>query len=338
VSLGITIRSLRPLVALLRAHGENPDPLLVEAGIDPARLSDPSARISDAAAASVWRRAVEATGDPHLGLHVAELVDVRAFQHLDFETEYVLFQLAAVSATVDEALERLGRFFPLSYGSHRLVLARSAARVEARIEPSAPLPPAMIDHALAWIARALCLGAAVPVAPLEVQLTHSMARVDEHVRVFGGPVRFGASVNALVLHPDAMSAPMGGHRPALAERLVERCEAQARELDLAPLADRVRRVVTDDPGVTSERIAARLGMSVRTLARRLRSEGTSVQALIDEARAALAHRYLVVERLPIYEVANRLSFSEPSTFHRAFRRWYGCAPSEYGRLASVERS
>jgi AraC-like DNA-binding protein len=72
-------------------------------------------------------------------------------------------------------------------------------------------------------------------------------------------------------------------------------------------------------------------MSARSLQRRLGDEGTSFDAVIDELRRDLAHRYLADPRIAIAEVAYLLGFSEPSAFHRAFKRWTGATPSEARR-------
>ena len=68
-------------------------------------------------------------------------------------------------------------------------------------------------------------------------------------------------------------------------------------------------------------------MSRTTLYRRLKAEGTSFQALLDEVRSTLAAQLLQQPGRSISEVAYNLGFSEPAAFHRAYRRWYGEAPS-----------
>jgi AraC-like DNA-binding protein len=78
-----------------------------------------------------------------------------------------------------------------------------------------------------------------------------------------------------------------------------------------------------------ETLSQRLGLSARTLQRRLREEGTSHQDLLDEVRSELSRRYLLEPELAICEVAYLLGFSEPSAFHRAFRRWTGVTPKAF---------
>ena len=78
-----------------------------------------------------------------------------------------------------------------------------------------------------------------------------------------------------------------------------------------------------------------LRLSRRTLQRRLRDEGTSLQQIVDEARRHLASRMLTQEGLGIAEVAFALGFSEPGGLYRAFKRWTGMTPAAYRRAAAV---
>ncbi|WP_290883145.1 helix-turn-helix transcriptional regulator [Fischerella sp.] len=71
----------------------------------------------------------------------------------------------------------------------------------------------------------------------------------------------------------------------------------------------------------------------RQLQRELQAEGTSYQQLLDETRKELALRHLQNLDTPIHDVAFLLGFSEPSAFHRAFKRWTGQTPRVY-RLSS----
>jgi AraC-like DNA-binding protein len=78
-----------------------------------------------------------------------------------------------------------------------------------------------------------------------------------------------------------------------------------------------------------------LRLSPRTLQRRLREEGTSLQQIVDETRRHLASRMLIESELGIAKVASALGFSEPAGLHRAFKRWTGMTPAAYRRAAAV---
>jgi YesN/AraC family two-component response regulator len=83
---------------------------------------------------------------------------------------------------------------------------------------------------------------------------------------------------------------------------------------------------------TLEHLSRRLHMSARTLHRRLAEERTTFRSVVMMLRQELAERGLREPHLPIGEIAFRLGFSEPSAFHRAFKRWTGWQPLAYRRV------
>ena len=101
---------------------------------------------------------------------------------------------------------------------------------------------------------------------------------------------------------------------------------------LDSMSDRVRTLLLAElrggnPSLVT--IAEQIGTSPRTLRRRLGDEGASFQALLDELRMSLSDRYLGEEKLTATAVAMLLGFSSASSFHRAFKRWYGTNPERY---------
>ena len=84
----------------------------------------------------------------------------------------------------------------------------------------------------------------------------------------------------------------------------------------------------------NEAVASTLGLSSRTLRRRLAELGCTFSDLVDEARQELACDALQRPQCSIKEVAYALGFAEPSAFHRAFKRWMGVTPREF-QMAAV---
>jgi AraC-like DNA-binding protein len=153
-----------------------------------------------------------------------------------------------------------------------------------------------------------------------------------HESFFGCPVRFGEEQNAMQLQQEDLALPL----PSADEKLGEYLRSRA-NLALQQRGDphesqltRIRQIMAEElqKGVPSvEQVAKRLATSGRTLRRRLDAEGTSFRVLLDETRARLAEGYVQDERMPLSEVAFLLGFSEPSAFHRAFKRWTNTTPS-----------
>jgi AraC-like DNA-binding protein len=80
---------------------------------------------------------------------------------------------------------------------------------------------------------------------------------------------------------------------------------------------------------TVEEVADALHFSVRTLCRRLVSEGTTFQAIKDEVRRDIAIQRLTRSDDPIAAIAYDVGFDNPTAFHRAFRNWTGSTPAAY---------
>lgn len=96
--------------------------------------------------------------------------------------------------------------------------------------------------------------------------------------------------------------------------------------------DQVRSVLSSLLTVGDVRIdtvARRLATTPRTLQRRLSRAGTSFDTLCDEVRKRAAQNYLADSTLTIAEVTYLLGYSEPTAFHRAFKRWHGTTPSAF---------
>lgn len=133
-------------------------------------------------------------------------------------------------------------------------------------------------------------------------------------------------------HADWARALKGGN-PRLRATLEAHATELQRELSQAEgLGARARAAIAQslregEPRI--DEVARRLGMTARTLQRRLQDESLGFTALVDAARLHLARRYLVDASLTISEVSFALGYSEPSAFTRAFKRWTGSAPVEY---------
>jgi len=80
--------------------------------------------------------------------------------------------------------------------------------------------------------------------------------------------------------------------------------------------------------VSAQTVADRLRVSTRSLQRKLKDEGTSFQAILDETRAALALVYLRDQKLGTEETSFLLAYRDPNSFYRAFNDWTGMTPAQ----------
>lgn len=333
----VALRTLRPLAGHLRAVGVEPARFFGELGIDLAGLLDPGASIPMPQHLEIWRRAEERLRDPNLGLHVLERLELRLLERVQHETEWVVLQMFVLSPTLEQGLARFARYFPATFYGSEITITRASKVVEIRHQVlGAPqLPRSFAEFILGLLARLIHEIAAVPVRPRRIAFAHAApSSLDSARRIL--PVRpdYAAEGSLIALDAGDLAAPIRAPNPVLLAGL-ERQGDQilARQPPLGSLVEQVRALITAGLGEgnpSAEAIADALQMSVRTLSRRLQGFGTSHRALYDEIRGALARRSLEEGRA-VHEVARALGFSEVSAFHRAFRRWFGCSPSEFIR-------
>jgi len=174
----------------------------------------------------------------------------------------------------------------------------------------------------------------VAFSPRAVHFKHApRGDVSIHEAHFGCPVYFGSERDALLVSDAMLAAPNKLGDKTIAEFFDRHLDKElAQVADHSDLEQRVRMAVADklSEGVPSiSEIAANLGMSARTLQRRLSAEGQSFQGLVDLARQNLAKQLLRDTHYSLVEVAFLTGYSEQSAFTRAFRRWAGQTPRSY---------
>jgi AraC-like DNA-binding protein len=186
---------------------------------------------------------------------------------------------------------------------------------------------ALTHRAINWaIRRPLCLQ--------RVDLPHGRPRgnTDYHV-MFGAPVEFSASRAALIFDSAALSEPIVRDQEDVEKFLRDSPSGMIAQFDFySSHSDRVRRIIEARLGgrhCTADEIAAGVGMSRQTLRRRLREENTSVTDIKEDVLREAAMASLAKGDETIAALSDRLGFSEPSAFTRAFRRWTGEPPTRY---------
>lgn len=167
--------------------------------------------------------------------------------------------------------------------------------------------------------------------PLRCTLTHTREKQDKSYleQAWGVPVEFAAERYSLLLGaalPDTMAAQ---HR--VAPLLGPLHHLMTREFPGQSVTERCENLLNTCLGVTSptrEIVAALMNMSVSSLQRRLREEGTSFKDLLDEVRKVRARQLMAEQSVTTSEAAFLLSYQSAGQFFKAFRRWYGITPAE----------
>jgi AraC-like DNA-binding protein len=153
------------------------------------------------------------------------------------------------------------------------------------------------------------------------------------LRFVGTKVEFDADVDQFALNLDARELPLIHADPHLNDLLLKYCEAAlvGRSGDMSQLRTRVENAISSllpHGRVLVDDVARRLGMSERTLARKLSDEGLNFTEILQQLRHDLAIRYLDDRNLHVSKIAWLLGFQEVSAFTHAFKRWTGKTPRE----------
>jgi len=175
--------------------------------------------------------------------------------------------------------------------------------------------------------------------PLEVHLQHKAPPVTlDHARYFGCPVRFNSDRDALLIANTTLSRANRLGDEGITRFLLGHLEQElAKVAGTQSISRRIRDVLVRalSEGVPKmEEVARRLGMSARSLHRRLAEDGLSFQVLTEETRKDLAIALLKQDQYSLAEVAFLTGFSEQSAFTRAFKRWLGETPAAYRKNRS----
>jgi len=322
------------VVDALTAEGVDGERLAMEAGLAPESLRLSGARVPAEAELTLLRLAREATGDRAFGLRIADFIHPGTF--------HVLLYAGLASDTVLDAYLRLVRFSRvlgdnLAYaleerGDVVVVVGRTRGRGLAY--------EAIEDTFLCAGARLARLFAGDDdLRPLRALVQRRELCDPERYRAaVGCPVVAGAPFTGLVFDRAAFARPLPGRNPAIAEEMDRVLAAFVDGLEPESMTVRATRTVSDvlaSRAPTKEGVARALGVSARSLQRRLAEEGTSFREVVDEARKRIATHHLHAHDLTITEVASRAGFDSLGAFSRAFRRWTGESPQ--GFRATVMR-
>lgn len=167
------------------------------------------------------------------------------------------------------------------------------------------------------------------------------ARNADLSRILHAPVTYGAQANELVFPARFISSPFQGSEPILFDEIRELAQALSFKNRGMPFIDRARYVIYAalfDTNIGQDVVARELGLSTRTLRRKLAQEGASYQQLLDDCRMEIAARELAIgKHVSLSQMALKLGYSEHSTFTRAFYRWAGMTPKLYRGIAARQQ-
>lgn len=304
--------------------------LLAASGLQESQLADPDARIEFPRQERLWEAIQASLPNHEPGLALGRALSPASFSALGY--------LLQSSTTLGDALESALRYQRLVGEGGEVAVEAQQDVVWVAYRPLNPSQPATRARALAllgfWSRQLKALLPGLQLAGC--RFIHSRPEhIDEYETAFACPLQFGAPDYALGLPKAMVGATLPQANAPLRDLLRQHAEGLLARLPSASVSGRVvallgEQLTRGEPGRAA--LASELGLSERTLQRRLAEEGSSYQQLLADTRRQLAERYLSEGNLPATDIAALLGYSEPSVFFRAFRHWTGQTPGEYRQL------
>ena len=316
-------RTPSTLVRVLAADlGLSPADLLRAAGLPGDALAAETLVLEPRAHYALFEALDELSDGRGVAISVAEALSTDAFDPAIFA--------AVCSPNLTAAAERIARHKQL-LGPVRLRVDADADGLEIHdLWPAGEQPPPLLQRLAVsfWVALARS-ATRTRVVPDQVVLPAAASNLVDLESWLGVRVTRGTSTHVRFRPIDARrpfltadASMWAFFEPALRKRLAE--------LDTAATTSaRVRAALLEllpAGGGTTAQVARELGVSTRTLQRRLAEEDATFQDVLATTREELARHYLTTSELPLVEIAFLLGYDDPSSFHRAFHQWTGQTP------------
>ncbi|MGX1321261.1 AraC-like DNA-binding protein [Bradyrhizobium sp. USDA 377] len=279
---------------------------------------------------ALWRALEELKPEPGLGLMLVKSVETAVHPPSSLAAFY--------ARDYRDGLRRIARFKRLCSPEQLHVEEGKDECVVTAEWPYAtdPEPAISTDVTFATLVELGRRGTGQHLTPKRVELVRPRPKSDVHHKYFECQIRYGAARNLLVLKPADLDRPFPGHNKELLEILTPALASALGELEArSSVREQVkvvlkRSLASGRPELSD--VARDLGLSERTLQRRITEEGASFRELLVEARQELGRQLLSDPTADIDEVACLLGYQDASSFYRAFRYWEGVTPSRWREL------
>ena len=333
----VPTRFVRTLLRMVGDRGYDFSAVLSDAGLDfdPLDESDPAFRgeISAMQYSRVYQSVLSLLQDETFGTTGSELVAPGAFRMMC----YCIISCDNLGQAIQRASEFYRTFFDERsqlYTNFSDQVARVGYRTMSR--EGRPQVAAADAYGLSMWHRFFGWLCGRPIELKRVDFTGaSPERLEKYERLFGCPLNFKQANDLLYFDSECLAWPIVHTEHSLREFL-RTAPYQLLMMENTPdgdnLAAQVKAMIGHDfsegfPGF--ETISSALNMSAPTMRRRLKREGTTFQQLKDEARCDAAMLCLDRPELSINEVAIQMGFTDPSAFHRSFKKWTQQTPGQF---------
>jgi AraC-like DNA-binding protein len=328
-----------PLIKELNDSGLNTTGLLRDHGILDLDMVNPYAAVPLANFVGFAEKAAQMLKRPFLGLEIGE-----KFQLADLGPFYALFTLAA---DLRSAIATMARYQWVwqTHTSLELIRRRDTTVCTYSIADAAIWPRRQdAEFSLSSICSIIRRLTHDRWAPVHVQFEHSTANRSQRLkRFFRSPVAGNGSSNAISIRNEDLDRPLragtGPHDaallPILERHLIDLVTPEENDVQSVSqlTALHIEKTLGREPP-SIESTASQLGMSARTLRRRLGHAGTSFRRLLEHQRRLKMESVLRHGPVPLSTLAGWLGYSDAAVLSRAFKSWTGMSPARFSKRQS----
>jgi len=315
----------RQACARLTAAGIELAPLLAQAGLTPEQIEDRTSRFPVQSQIKLLQLAADTLQDDLLGFHLGRDAELREIG--------LLYYVLASSNTLGDSLERADRYSSLSNEGIALHIrgGRATSITFEYIGIDRRSDRHQIEFLLTAVIRICRQLTDCNLRPRRVRMVHRHSQAATELNAFlGCEVAFGSDADEIVFSENIEELPVVSGDPYLNSLLVKFCEEALSERaargSLRRDVENAIALLLPHGNARVGDVAAQLGMSRRTLGRRLASEGLTFAGVLADLRVDLAERQLRDGSLTISQIAWLLGYREVSGFTHAFKRWTGKTP------------
>ena len=314
--------------ARARVAGFDVEARLRKAHLTVRQIEDSGARLSVRDQISFLNLVASDLRDDFLGFHLALERDLRGLGWL--------YYVAASAENLREALRQAARYSSIVNEGISLQYVANG-RVAMTIKSvgfGRHLDRHQIEFIMTILLRMVRQLTGFRLTPLQMKFIHRRDRLcSRFIDFFGSELEFGAAADEATFATSVVDTSIIGADPFLNKLLIAYCEEalarrQSHRYSFRSSVENVIVPLLPHGKARSDEIAHRLGLSGRTLARQLASEGLTFSGLLASLRGDLAKRYLADNNLSISEISWLLGYQEISAFTHAFRRWTGHTPRQ----------
>ncbi len=311
-------------------RGVDAAPIARACGLDPAAFDEVGKRVNLANLCRLLETLAALTGDPYFGLHAGAAFEKGSSGVLG----YALMHAPTARHAVDLVRDCFPKFDNSTEYEFRET--EDEVRIQWKVSPLIVRRSQYTDLSFAVVIAHFrsILGPGFKRVKAEIESPRPK-NSNVYRELIAPNVSFGAKANAFTIPTDELDRinPDADARlfAVLRNQLDGLPDAEARGTDTIQGVRRIIEHALGGPLPTLAALSARMGMSERTLQRRLAEAGSSLHDIIDSSRRDLAEQLLRESDLSLSQISDRLGFSAPSAFTRSASRWFGTSPSKFRR-------